>query len=91
MWVHLALPVIHRVVLSGLGVNHDTLWQLELHQGLGKSSVSWQVEKHRDQVPLHSGLCLERDSEDTICTYKWAGDRHPHEGLNERKVNLLHR
>ena len=62
-----------RTIWSRDGCNLYLLWQLELHKVVWESSVSWQVQPHRDQVPVYPWYGGEGSFESSIHCHRWVG------------------
>ena len=51
------------------------MWQPELHKVVRESSVSWQVQAHRDQIPIYPWYGGEGRCEALVHCHRWVGHR----------------
>ena len=52
----MAYKIDDNSILSGVGYNSDSMWQLELYKYDWEPNVPWQVKPHRSPLFLYTGL-----------------------------------
>ena len=61
-----------RIIWSRDGCDLYLLWQPELNKVVRESSVSWQVQAHRDQIPVYPWYGGEGSCEAPVRCHRWA-------------------
>lgn len=86
IWLHKMLSGLLGLEIGPMVIHYDN----ESFIKLSENPVSWQVQVHRDQVPLHHRQGPRRCCEIAVHINKWVGGRYSQQVPSEGEVCVLH-